>query len=121
MFERLKKKWKVNTPQVLLILCTFAVTGTLTAFISKAITGWVGFDDQTFWLWKFLLRLFVLVFGYQAIILVVSFIFGQFRFFWIYEKKILRWMRLMKKLEESPKVGKPASPQVEEKVNEDIV
>lgn len=92
MFEKLKAKWKVTGVQFVLIMCTFAVTGTLTAVVSRFITGWVGFTEQTFWLWKFLLRLAVLVFGYQAIILVVSFFFGQFQFFWAYEKKIWRWM-----------------------------
>lgn len=92
MFEKLKAKWKVDGFQFFMIMCTFAVTGTLTAIVSRFITSWVGFTDQTFWLWKFLLRLCVLVFGYQAIILVVSFFFGQFRFFWAYEKKIWKWL-----------------------------
>lgn len=92
MFEKLKAKWKVNGVQFVMIMCTFAVTGTLTAYISRFITTWVGFNSDTFWLWKLLLRLFVLVFGYQVIILVVSFLFGQFPFFWAYEKKIWRWM-----------------------------
>jgi hypothetical protein len=97
MFENLKKKWKVDNKQLILILCTFAVTGTLTAYISRSITTWVGFTDETFWGLKFILRLFILLFGYQVIILIVSFFFGQFRFFWNYEKKILRWMGVMRK------------------------
>jgi energy-coupling factor transporter transmembrane protein EcfT len=97
MFENLKKKWKVDNKQLILILCTFAVTGTLTAYISRSITGWVGFTDETFWGLKLLLRIFILLFGYQVIILIVSFFFGQFRFFWNYEKKILRWMGVMRK------------------------
>jgi len=97
MFENLKKKWKVGNLQLLLILCTFAVTGTLTAYISREITSWVGFNGETFWAWKFLLRLAILLFGYQVIILIVSFFFGQFKFFWNYEKKILQWMGVMKK------------------------
>jgi ABC-type multidrug transport system permease subunit len=103
MFQRLKSKWQVSNIQLFLILCTFAVTGTLTAFISRSITTWVGFDETTYWLWKFLLRISILIFGYQAIILVVSFFFGQFTFFWNYEKKILRAMKLMKKEEEIKK------------------
>jgi hypothetical protein len=100
MFDKLKQKWKVESNlQLFLILCTFAVTGTTTAWISREITAWVGFDEQTFWLWKALLRLSILVFGYQAIILAVSFFFGQFRFFWNYEKKILAWMGLIRKPE----------------------
>ena len=98
MFEKLKLKWKVESNlQLILILCTFAVTGTLTAYISGEITAWVGFTDQTFWLWKLLLRMSILIFGYQVIILMVSFFFGQFRFFWNYEKKILAMMGFIKK------------------------
>ena len=106
MFDRLKAKWKVSGSRLFLILCTFAVTGTLTAYASKAVTGWVGFDEETYWLWKALLRIVVLLFGYQVIILVVSFFFGQFPFFWNYEKKILRWMfgRSKKKVFESEEI-----------------
>jgi ABC-type multidrug transport system permease subunit len=96
MFEKLKAKWKVSNIQLVLILCTFAVTGSLTAYISKAITSWLGMNEETWWLWKLLVRLVILVFGYQVIILIVSFFFGQFRFFWNYEKKILRWFGLFR-------------------------
>ena len=96
MLNKLQQKWNVSTIQLLLILCTFAVTGTTTAVISRYITGWVGFNESTFWLWKLLLRIFMLVFGYQFILLIVAFFFGQFPFFWNYEKKILRRMGIMK-------------------------
>jgi ABC-type multidrug transport system permease subunit len=97
MFQKLKVKWKVESNlQLFLILCTFAITGSLTAFISREITAWVGFTESTFWLWKFLLRLSILLFGYQVIILAVSLLLGQFRFFWNYEKKILLWMGILK-------------------------
>lgn len=96
MLNKLQQKWNVSSVQLLLILCTFAVTGTTTAVISRYITGWVGFNESTFWLWKLLLRIFMLVFGYQFILLIVAFFFGQFPFFWNYEKKILRRMGIMK-------------------------
>ena len=90
MFNRLQTKWKVSGGQLFLILCVFAITGFTTAYISKTITGWLGMDTTTFWLWKLLVRLAVLIFGYQVIILIVAFLFGQFSFFWKYEQKILR-------------------------------
>lgn len=90
MFNKLQQKWNVGPLQLFLILCTFAVTGTTTAWISRSITTWVGFDENTLWVWKLLLRLVILIFGYQVIILIVSFFFGQFRFFWNYEQKILK-------------------------------
>lgn len=91
MFEKLKNKWKVDGKQFFLIMCVFAITGTTTAFISKAITGWVGLSPESPLIWRAGLRAVVLIFGYQVIILMVSIPFGQFRFFWEYEKKILRF------------------------------
>jgi formyltetrahydrofolate-dependent phosphoribosylglycinamide formyltransferase len=98
MLEKLKKKWKVSGTQLLLILCVFAVTGTATAYISKAITGWVGLTPQSPLIWRATLRGVILFFGYQVLILVVSIPFGQFSFFFNYEKKILRRLGLLKKL-----------------------
>ena len=92
MLRQLQQKWGVSNSRFFLILCVFAVTGTSTAYITKVITTWVGFTEDTFWLWIFLLRLAILIFGYQAILLMVAFLFGQFSFFWRYEKKILRWV-----------------------------
>ncbi|MFN6374944.1 MAG: phosphoribosylglycinamide formyltransferase [Chitinophagia bacterium] len=97
MFNKLQQKWNVGPLQLFLILCTFAVTGTTTAWISRSITVWVGFDENTLWAWKFLLRLSILIFGYQVIILIVSFFFGQFQFFWNYEQKILKRIGILPK------------------------
>lgn len=97
MFERLKKKWKVSNLDLILIICVFGVTGTSTAIISRYITEWVGLTaDSPLWQ-RAALRGGMLIFGYQIIILIVSVPFGQFKFFWNYEKKILQKMGLMKK------------------------
>jgi formyltetrahydrofolate-dependent phosphoribosylglycinamide formyltransferase len=88
MFKKLQQKWKVNGTSLTLILCTFAVTGSLTAWISRQITGWLAVDKYSFAWWA--LKIGVLVFGYQILILCIGFCFGQFRFFWNYEKKILK-------------------------------
>ena len=96
MFEKLKKKWKVSNLDLFLILCVFAITGTTTAFISRYITNWVGLTAESPLWQRAGLRGLILIFGYQIIILIVSIPFGQFRFFWNYEKKILRKMRLLK-------------------------
>lgn len=62
-----------NPRQLVLILCTFATTGTLTAYISRSITEWLQLDPVNDREWRLALRLLVLIFGYQFIILVVSF------------------------------------------------
>lgn len=89
MFERLKQKWKVDDKQFILIVCVFAITGTTTAFITRQITHWLQLTSSSPWYW--ILKGMVLIFGYQVLILLISIPFGQFRFFWNYEKKILRW------------------------------
>ena len=97
MLKKLQQKWKVSGVQFILILCVFAITGTTTAYISKAITGWVGLTPDSPLVWRILLRTAVLIFGYMVIILVVALPFGQFSFFWNYEKKILRRFGLLRK------------------------
>jgi hypothetical protein len=96
MVEWLINRWKVSKKDLLLILLVFAITGFSTAYVSKAATGWVGFTDATHWSWKLLLRLAILIFGYQAILLTVAFLLGQFPFFWQYEKKLLMRLRRVK-------------------------
>jgi len=91
MLNRLQQKWKVGGWQLFLILLVFAITGTATAYLTKIITALLGMNGDGFWLWKVLLRLAVLLFGYQVIILIVAFVFGQFTFFWNYEQKIWKW------------------------------
>jgi hypothetical protein len=93
MFTRLQQKWKVNGWQFFRIMLVFAITGTLTAWLSRTITGLLGLGTDSFWLWKLLLRLGVLLFGYQAILLCIAFLLGEFAFFWQYERKLLRWLR----------------------------
>lgn len=97
MLKRLQQKWNVDGKQFFLILCVFAITGTTTAWLTKVITGWMGFNEQTFWLWKLLLRLGMLVIGYQLILLSVAFLFGQFPFFWKFEKRMLKWIGIGRK------------------------
>lgn len=94
MFQRLMQKWKVNGTQLVLILCVFAITGTTTAWLTRQITLWLNLDSSSPWYW--ILKVAMLVFGYQVLILLFAIPFGQFRFFWSYEKKILRRMKLLK-------------------------
>ncbi len=99
MLEKYKKKWNVSTLDLVLIFCVFGITGTTTAIISRYITGWIGLTpDSPLWQ-RAGLRAAMLIFGYQFIILIVSIPFGQFKFFWNYEKKILQRLGILKKEE----------------------
>jgi formyltetrahydrofolate-dependent phosphoribosylglycinamide formyltransferase len=90
MFNRLRKKWGVSTRQFWILFIVFALTGTTTAILTRYITGWLGMNAATFWGWKILLRIGMLLFGYQVILLAYGALFGQWAFFWKYEKKLLQ-------------------------------
>ena len=110
MLEGLQKRWNLTAKDFILVLCVFAVTGTATAYVSEAITAWVGFTKATHWAWKLVLRLAVLVFGYQIILLAVAFLFGQFSFFWKFEKRILQRIGILKKEKNQPEKRKEPVP-----------
>lgn len=87
MFEKLKSKWKVSGLQLFLILCTFAIGGSLTGFVAKKIMNLLAV--QADWLWAIFYILLLTVI-WPMMVLLVSIPFGQFRFFNNYTKKLGR-------------------------------
>ncbi len=87
MFTRLQRKWNVNGTQFFCVFSTFAVTGTVTAWVSRSVTSWIEVSAFSFSWWA--LKIGVLLIGYQVFLLFFGFLFGQFSFFWKYEKKLL--------------------------------
>lgn len=96
MFTRLQEKWGVSTRQFWIIFIVFGLTGTTTAFLTRYITAWLGMDTSSFWLWRVLLRVGMLLFGYQCILLSYGALLGQWAFFWKYERKLLIKLGVLK-------------------------
>lgn len=94
MFERLQRKWKVSPGRLALILVTFAVGGSLTGFLGKKIMNGLGIAQD--WLWAIVYILLVTLIWPLAVLLV-SVLFGQFRFFRGYIKKLGSKMGIGKK------------------------
>jgi hypothetical protein len=94
MFDRLRKKWKVNGFQLLLILCTFAIGGSMTGYVGKRIMPLFGIDTPWLFVPVYILLVTIL---WPVMVLIVSIPFGQFTFFVSYLKKIGRRMGLIKK------------------------
>ncbi len=85
MFERLQKKWKVNGTRLFLIFCTFAIGGSLTGFLGKKLMNLLAIEER--WLWIFIYIIIVTVL-WPITVLAVSVLFGQFKFFTGYLKKM---------------------------------
>ena len=91
MFEKLKKRWNLTSNlQVIAILVVFSITGYTSLIIAKPILEFVGLPQATTnpWIYRPLRILLVFPF-YQVLILIYGWLFGQFEFFWNFEKKML--------------------------------
>ncbi|NVK51545.1 MAG: diacylglyceryl transferase [Flavobacteriaceae bacterium] len=90
--EKLKKRWGLTSNwQVLIILLVFSITGYTSLLIAKPILNLVGLSQETTnpWIYRPLRILLIFPF-YQILIVVFGWLFGQFEFFWSFEKKMLR-------------------------------
>jgi len=90
MFEKLKKRWNIQSNfQLILILIVFSITGSASAWVSKPFVEWIGLskDDMPVWLFT-VLRLILIFPIYNILLIIIGTVFGQFRFFWSFEKKM---------------------------------
>jgi formyltetrahydrofolate-dependent phosphoribosylglycinamide formyltransferase len=85
MFERLQQKWKVGPVQIILIITCFALGGSLTGYSAKKIMDVLSVEKD--WLWTIIYILLVTIIWPLAV-LIVSFFFGQFKFFKDYVKRL---------------------------------
>jgi formyltetrahydrofolate-dependent phosphoribosylglycinamide formyltransferase len=85
MFDGLKKKWKVGGLQFFLIICSFAIGGSLTGFLGKKIMNLTGIAHD--WQWS-IIYLLVILLMWPAVVIAISFPFGQFHFFTRYVGRI---------------------------------
>jgi hypothetical protein len=94
--KRLKTKWGIESNwQLFVILLVFSVTGYSSLFIAKPIMAIIGLTEEATnpWIYK-PLRLILIFPFYQVLIVFYGWLFGQFEFFWNFEKKMLRRMKL---------------------------
>jgi len=98
MFERFKMKWNIKSNfQLVIVLVVFAVTGSSTLYVKKGIFYLIGITDQTdLWL-KTLLYILIIFPVYNVMLLVVGFLFGQFKFAWEFEKKMFGRFKFKKR------------------------
>ena len=89
--KRLKEKWGITSNfQIIIILLVFSITGSIAVWIAKPVLNLVGLDKKGVSPWIFWpIRIFIIFPIYQILIVVIGALFGQFKFFWAFEKKML--------------------------------
>jgi len=85
MFEKLKSRWKVNGINLLLIIATFALGGSLCGYTGRKILLLTGLDEGITWVILYIILVTLL---WPVCVLLISIPMGQFAFFKRYIIKI---------------------------------
>lgn len=85
---KLQKRWGVSASQVFIILLVFACTGFTVMFLKKPIVSFFTEGGEKSILFSVIYYILILP-VYNVILLIYGAIFGQFKFFWEFEKKML--------------------------------
>ena len=80
MLRKLKNKWKVSGIQVFLILCTFAIGGSLCGQAGRKLLQLFSFTDTSS-VWWWVLYILLVTILWPVSVLLVSLPLGQYIFF----------------------------------------
>ncbi len=99
--EKLKERWGIDSNFQALVICVvFAITGSASVWVAKPFLQWIGLDalreiDAWWGGWVYWTLRILLIFPfYQVLLVFFGWVFGQFQFFWNFEKKMLKRMGL---------------------------
>jgi hypothetical protein len=85
--DKLQQRWKVgSTFQVFIILVVFACTGFTILFLKGPLFNTL-FEGGPIPLWASIIYYVLILPVYNVFLLFYGFVFGQFRFFWDFEKR----------------------------------
>ena len=92
IFKKLEKKWILDYKwEMIRVFMVFAFTGSSSLFVGRPIIRFIGItkENLNLTLYWFLYIIIGLIF-YQILLVIFGWLFGQFKFFWEFEKKMLR-------------------------------
>ena len=91
LFKKLEKKWILNYKwEMISVFLVFAITGSSSMLIGRPFIKFIGITKNNlspilYWV----LFIFIAMLFYQILLVIIGWIFGQFKFFWNFEKKML--------------------------------
>ena len=96
MFIFLKKIFKTNSVyQLIVVFLVFAISGSLSVYVSEPVLNLLNYKEYVSnKIIQIFLRLLIIFPIYQIILLGVGAIFGEFKYFWDFEKRF--WKRFKK-------------------------
>jgi hypothetical protein len=95
--KKLKERWGITSNwQVFAIIIVFAINGSFATWVAKPVTGFFGLSSETTkpYILYLVFRILLIFPIYQLTLPITGWLFGQFKFFWNMEKKMLQRMGL---------------------------
>lgn len=90
IIQKLKKRWGIKSGfQVIIILIVFSCTGFSVLYVEERILQLLNLNQSDTWWVAILIFILITLPVYNVLLLVYGFIFGQFKFFWNFEKRFL--------------------------------
>jgi len=102
LFKKLEKKWILTYKwEMIRVFLIFAITGSSSVIIGRPFIKLIGITkDNLNPLLYWILYVFIALVFYQILLVCFGWLFGQFQFFWNFEKKMLRRFGLKRFLNE---------------------
>lgn len=101
IMKKLKERWNIQSNfQLAIIFTVFAITGSLSAYSAKPILALLGLSRDAFiehfigGFFYYSLRILFIFPIYQILLVLIGTLFGQHKFFWDFEKKMLKRLGL---------------------------
>ena len=98
MLKKITNKFHAKSLKHLtVIFIVFAISGSASLYISTLILSLINLKEIiNYYPLYLVIRIIFLIPIYQLVLIIIATIFGEFQYFWNFEKKFLKRLRLIK-------------------------
>ena len=98
MLQKIINKFHAKSfKHLIIIFFVFALSGSASLLMSSSILTAINLKELiNFYPLYLLVRIILLIPIYQLVLIIIATLFGEFRYFWNFEKKFFKRLRLIK-------------------------
>ena len=98
MLQKIINKFHAKSfKHLIIIFLVFALSGSASLLMSSSILTAINLKELiNFYPLYLLVRIILLIPIYQLVLIIIATLFGEFRYFWNFEKKFFKRLRLIK-------------------------
>jgi len=98
MLQKIIDKFHAKSfKHLIIIFLVFALSGSASLLMSSSILTAINLKELiNFYPLYLLVRIILLIPIYQLVLIIIATVFGEFRYFWNFEKKFFKRLRLIK-------------------------